>query len=94
MLDRCVLNGVAAVVCAADARNGRRVTLWNMPEARRAIDGTVAYLSTDKSKATPNYGTPLPPNGIPFTIWLEPGEALWAVALNEALLGVSVAPTE
>jgi hypothetical protein len=93
MLSRCALNGQPAIVVQAKSR-GIYVTVWNMPEVRDDVAGTPAYLSTEKSHATPNLGTPIPPNGRQFNIWLDPGEVLWAVAYNEALLGVSVGPVE
>lgn len=93
MLDRCILNGQAAVVARASDR-GIYLTLWNMPEVRDAVPGTPAYLATDKTKATPNLGTPIPPTGDQYTIYLAPGETLWATAYDEALLGVSIGPEE
>ena len=91
-IDRCALNGQAALICEAPADSGLYVTVWNMPEARSGVSGTVAYLSTNREMATPNFGMPLPANGYPFMIYLEPGETLWGAAYNEALLGMSTRP--
>lgn len=94
MISRCALNGEVVKLCEASDGRRLRVVLWNMPEVRDDVPGSAAFVSTMPDMATPNYGTPIPHNGWPFTFWLEPGEVLWAMALDEALLGLSTVGTE
>lgn len=92
MLSRCSLNGQPCKVFQSPVDHGVHITIWNMEDVRAGVHGTHAYIQTELEYCTPNFGTPIPPNGMQFTIWLEAGEILWGVAYNEALLGVSVGP--
>jgi hypothetical protein len=92
MLTRCALNGQVVAVFKAKDDRLVPVTLWNMPEARPGVTGSVVFLSTSREECTPNYGTPIPPTGDQFTIYLEPGETLFGLTSDEALLGVSIGP--
>jgi len=94
MLSRCALNGQPALIFQSPHAVGVYVTIWNMPTVRASVPGTPAFIATDKHSCVPNLGTPIPPSGWPFTIYLSPGEELWGTAYDEALLGVSCGPVE